>query len=210
MIGGTGALGVALARRWVKAGYSVIIGSRDPAKAREAAAALPMVDGGGKAHGAGYAEAAATADILILTVRFAHQAAVIDLIRPVLRGQLLIDATVPLMPDPALAQLPEAGSAAVAGQQRLGTAARVVSAFHNVPAKRLGEEGIIDCDVLVFGDEAADRETAIALVEAAGLRGLHGGRLANSAAAEALTSVLIAIQRHYRTQAAGIRITGLG
>jgi NADPH-dependent F420 reductase len=100
-------------------------------------------------------------------------------------------------------------SAAVAAQQALGEAARVVSAFHNVAALKLQKGEPIDCDVLVFGDKPEDREVAIRLAEAAGLRALHAGPLANSTAAEALTSVLIGINRNYKVDGAGIRITGI-
>ena len=208
VIGGTGTLGSGLARRWLKAGYSVTIGSRDPARAWETVTALAQQTGCGDVHAAGYAQAAASADCLVLTIPFAAQPAVLDAIGPAMRGQLVLDTTVPLMPPAAtMVRLPEVGSAAVAVQERLGAAARVVSAFHNVPARRLDED--IDCDVLVFGDAVGDREVAITLVEAAGLRGVHGGPLANSIAAEALTPVLIGINRYYSIGNAGLRITGL-
>jgi len=117
---------------------------------------------------------------------------------------------VPLVPPKvARVQVPVETSAALAAQKRLGETARVVAAFHNVAASKLqtGEE--IDCDVLVFGDAPDDRAAVIALVEAAGLRGIHAGPLVNAVAAEALTAVLIGINRHYKVPGAGIRITGL-
>jgi NADPH-dependent F420 reductase len=210
MIGGAGTLGSGLAYRWAKAGFPILIGSRDAARARQAAADLPVAPGLPAPQGASYADAAAAADVIVLTVPFAHQAALIDDIKPELWGQLVLDTTVPLRPGRKdIVQLPEFGSAAVAAQRRLGSAARVLSAFHNVPAKRLRQDDAIDCDVLVFGDSTSDREAAIRLVEAAGLRGIHGGPLANSAAAEALASVLIGINRHYSIGNAGVRITGL-
>jgi 8-hydroxy-5-deazaflavin:NADPH oxidoreductase len=210
MIGGAGALGTGLARRWVRAGYAVIIGSRDSGRAKDAAAALAVPEGGAAPQGASYAETAAAADIVIMTIPFVHQAAVMDEIKPGMRGKIILDTTVPLIhPDAARVQLPEAGSAAVAAQQRLGDIARVVSAFHNVPARRLQQDLMIDCDVLVFGDQSADRQMAISLVEAAGMRGIHGGPLINSVAAEALTSVLIGINRNYKVGNAGLLITGL-
>ena len=86
---------------------------------------------------------------------------------------------------------------------------QVVSAFHNVGASKLHSGQPIDCDVLVFGDSKAARDQAIALVDAISLRGVDGGMLANSVAAEALTSVLIGINRRYKVEGAGIRITGL-
>jgi NADPH-dependent F420 reductase len=105
-------------------------------------------------------------------------------------------------------QLPAEGSAAQRAQRLLGEGVRVVSAFHNVAAHKLATDAPVDCDVLVFGDERAARDVAIRLVEACGLRGLHAGALANSAAAEALTSVLIFLNKHYAADGAGLRITG--
>jgi 8-hydroxy-5-deazaflavin:NADPH oxidoreductase len=210
IVGGTGVLGTGLARRWTRAGYSVIIGSRDSASARDAAELISLASNEGKVEGASNVDAAAAADIVVVAVPFNHRAEVIDSIRPAMRGQIVLDTTVPLIPhSPALVHLPQLGSAAVMAQRHLGSAARVLSAFHNIPAKRLAKDEPIDCDVLVFGDSAADRESIITLVEAAGLRGLHGGPLVNSVAAEALTSVLIGIQRDYHTRVAGIRITGI-
>jgi hypothetical protein len=63
--------------------------------------------------------------------------------------------------------------------------------------------------VLVCGNDVPARETVVALVADLGLRGIHAGTIANSAATEALTSVLIAINRRYKVPSAGIRITGL-
>ena len=86
----------------------------------------------------------------------------------------------------------------------------MVSAFQNVGAHHLPDAGHrIDCDVLVCGDDKAARERVIGLVQAAGMRGIHAGPLANSAASEALTSVLIFINRNYKVASSGVRITGL-
>jgi len=124
-------------------------------------------------------------------------------------GSLAVGAAPLMPPRVARVQLPPEDSAAVAAQKRLGDRARVVAAFHNVAALKLQKDMAIDCDVLVFGDDVKDRETVIALAQAAGLRGLHGGPLANSTATEALTSVLIGINRTYKVDGAGIRITGI-
>jgi len=94
-------------------------------------------------------------------------------------------------------------------QEILGEDVRVVSAFHNVAAHRLMEDAEIDCDILVFGDKLKDREAVVELADAAGLRGVHAGPLANSVAAEALTSILIGINKRYGSDGAGVRITGL-
>jgi NADPH-dependent F420 reductase len=110
----------------------------------------------------------------------------------------------------SVVNLPPDGSAALSAQRLLAEAARVQSAFHNVSAAKLAAGGNVDCDVLVFGDDRDARATVIELANAAGTRGVDGGPLANSVAAEALTSVLIGINRRYKIAGgAGIRITGL-
>ena len=206
VIGGTGALGSGLAKRLARAGYPIIIGSRDPAKAKAAAGALGL----GQVRGAGQAEAARESSVVILAVPYASQAETLAAIAPACAGKLVIDTTVPLVPPKVgTVQLPaDGGGAAARARRALDTSARVTSAFHNVSAAKLQGEGEIECDVLVFGDAAEDREATIRLVEAAGLRGFHGGPLANSVAAEALTSVLITINRLYKVDGAGIRIVG--
>lgn len=212
IIGGTGDLGTGLARRWAKAGYPLVIGSRGADKAEAAALALAEIATGPKPRGLANREAAAAGDVIVLTVPFATASAVIEDIKSVVQGKLVIDTTVPLVPPRvARVQLPPEGSAAVAAQVRLGDGVRVISAFHNVAAHKLEQLDLaLDCDVLVFGDKPEDRDVAIKLAEALGVRGLHAGPLANSAAAEALTSVIIGINRTYKVDGASIRITGFG
>jgi len=208
LIGGTGALGAAIARRLAKAGESVIVGSRDSAKAAAAAAAL-QAETGRPVQGLGNAEAAAAASIIIVTVPFASQEATLADIAAGCRGKIVVDTTVPLMPPKVMrVQLPSEGSAAVRAQKLLGEGVTVVSAFHNVAAHKLATDAPVECDVLVFGDERAAREQVLRLVTQCGLRGLHGGALVNSAAAEALTSVLIFLNKTYAVDGAGVRITG--
>jgi len=208
VVGGTGQLGGALARRWSMAGYAVLIGSRDAARAVAAAEALSSETG---THVAGMSnrDAADAGEIVMVAVPFASQTPVLEEIRAVVAGKIVIDATVPLVPPRVMrVQLPPEGCAALRAQQILGEAVTVVAAFHNVAAHRLATDATVDCDVLVFGEKRAPREQVIELVQAAGLRGLHAGSLANSAAAEALTSILIFINKHYEVDGAGFRITG--
>jgi 8-hydroxy-5-deazaflavin:NADPH oxidoreductase len=210
IIGGTGTLGSGLARRLAAAGYAIVLGSRSAEKAAEAARALSAPAGSPQPRGASNAEAAKAASIVIVTVPWASQAQILDDIAPHVAGKLVVDATVPLVPPRvARVQLPPEHSAALAAQKRLGAGVRVVSAFHNVAGHKLQTDAAIDCDVLVFGDDPGDREVVLALAKAAGLRGVHAGPLANSVAAEALTSVLIGINRTYKVDGAGIRITGI-
>jgi 8-hydroxy-5-deazaflavin:NADPH oxidoreductase len=210
IIGGTGTLGSGLAMRWAAAGYAVVIGSRNADKAQAAAAALVAGGGAPAPRGASNAEAAKAADVIILTVPWSNHAQILDEIKPHTAGKIVVDTTVPLVPPKvARVQLPPEISAALAAQQRLGEGARVVAAFHNVAAHKLQTSDPIDCDVLIFGDDPKDRAVAVTLTGATGLRGVHAGPLANAVAAEALTSVLIGINRNYKVDGAGIRITGL-
>ena len=88
---------------------------------------------------------------------------------------------------------------------------RVVAAFQNVAAHHLRDlDHEIACDVLVCGDDPAARELVIGLATDIGLTAYHAGPIANSAAAEALTSVLISINMRYKSAGAGIRIAGVG
>ncbi|HEX9773134.1 MAG TPA: NADPH-dependent F420 reductase [Steroidobacteraceae bacterium] len=208
VLGGTGHLGGALAQRWAQAGFPVILGSRDAARAADAAAGLAAATGA-LVRGLSNREAAAAAEIVVITVPFATQQAVLEDIRSAAAGKLVVDTTVPLVPPKVMrVQLPPEGSAAVRAQQILGTDTTVVSAFHNVAAHKLATADAVDCDVLVFGDQKEARERVVTLAIAAGLRGLHAGSLANSAAAEALTSILIFINKAYAVDGAGLRITG--
>ncbi len=214
ILGGTGDLGTGLARRWAQAGYQVIIGSRTQEKADAAVADLREVM---SERGVGEItvramenlQAAQAADIVTLTVPFSHQASTLEHVKSALQGKILIDVTVPLVPPKvARVQLPKEGSAGQIAQEILGEEVAVVSAFQNVAAAHLQEGRGLDCDVLVCGNKKEAREQVITLVEAAGMRGFHAGMINNAAAAEALTSVLIIINKQYNCHA-GIKISGL-
>ena len=211
IIGGTGTLGSGLAKRWAAAGHAVIIGSRTADKAEAAARTLTVKAGATAARGATNVDAARAAEVIVLAVPWASHAAILDEIKPYVAGKLVVDTTVPLVPPKvARVQLPPETCAALAAQKRLGEGARVVAAFHNVAGHKLQADAKIDCDVLIFGDDPKDRAVIASLAQAAGLRGVHAGPLANAVAAEALTSVLIGINRNYKVDGAGIRITGIG
>jgi len=191
VLGGSGALGGALASRWRDAGHEVIVGSRNPARGRP------------------NREAAAMAEIVVLAVPYEGHQAMLAEIKDAVVGKIVLDTTVPLVPPRvARVQLPEEGSAAKAAQDFLGETVRVVSAFHSVAAHRLAAGEDVDCDVLVFGNDPKAREIVAGLVTDLGLKPWHGGSIDNSAAAEALTSVLIFINRRYGIDGAGFRITG--
>jgi NADPH-dependent F420 reductase len=211
ILGGTGQEGSGLALRWAKAGHRVILGSRDAQKAAAAASAMKGALGAANVSGRSNRDAALAADIVVLTVPFAAQRSMVEEVREALNGKILIDTTVPLMPPKvARVQLPSDGSAVAAIQKLLGESVRVVSAFQNVSAHHLKDlSHNVDCDVLICGDDPAAREIVVGLAADIGLRGIHAGPIVNSVAAEALTSILIAMNMRYKVPGTGIRITGL-
>jgi NADPH-dependent F420 reductase len=210
VLGGTGKEGGGLAYRWARAGYPVVIGSRSADRAMAAAASLAATLPGAGISGADNLTAASQAEIVVLAVPYAAQQATALEAAEGLAGKVLIDVTVPLAPPKvARVNLPEGGSAVVALQRLLGDRVRVVSAFQNISAVHLRDgDGDPGCDVLVCGDDDAACAAVVALAEAAGMTAWRAGPLANSVVAEALTSVLISINRRYGIAGAGIRITG--
>jgi NADPH-dependent F420 reductase len=200
VLGGTGKEGKGLAYRWAKAGYQVLIGSRTPEKAVTAASEiLELLDGSGSVVGMTNQEATQQANIAVLTVPYAAHRATLELIKDSLKGKMLIDVTVPLVPPKvSKVQMPPSGSAA-----------QVVSAFQNVSFEHLLGEANVECDVLVTGTSKNARLETLKLVEAAGLTGWDAGPIENSVVAEGLTSVLIYINKQYGSTYAGIKITGV-
>ena len=210
ILGGSGALGSGLAWRWAKAGVPVIIGSRSREKAESAIADISSKYGVTCMDGMDNRAAAEAGDILVLTVPFSHQTEVLTEIKEFAQGKILIDVTVPLIPPKvARVQLPKEGAAALISQKILGDEVRVVSAFQNVAAVNLQKNEPVDCDVLVTGDDPKARVQVIELAQLAGIDAYHAGPLDNAVVAEALTSVLIHINKRYKAHA-GIRLSGLG
>ncbi len=206
VIGGTGDLGGALARCWAAAGYPIVVGSRSADRAQAFAAKA-----GDGMRGMENVAAATAADVVVLAVPYPSHDAILAEIRDAVQGKIVVDAVVPLAPPKvSVASLPAEGSAAKVAARLLGEGVRVTSAFHNIAAKKLIPGRRAECDVLVFGDDREARDLVIGLAGEVAMRGVDGGALANSAAAEALTSVLIAINRRYKVNGAGIQITGLG
>lgn len=209
ILGGTGDLGTGLAIRWSKAGHQIIIGSRTQQKADAAVADLKKVSPQTPARAMENAAAAAAGDIVVLTVPYEHQLSTLESVRAGLDGKILIDVTVPLIPPKVgTVQLPPEGSAGKRAQNFLGDGVKVVTAFQNVAAHLLQQDVKIECDVLVAGNSKEARDKVVELVEEAGMSGWHAGPIENSAAAEALTSILIQINRRHSISHSGIKIVG--
>jgi 8-hydroxy-5-deazaflavin:NADPH oxidoreductase len=215
IIGGTGALGFGLALRLATAGTPVVIGSRDAARAEEAAGKLADRVDGADVRGLDNADAARAAQVLFLCVPFRNQSETLTNLKDVLQeGQLLVDATVPL----AAAVSGKAtrllgvwqGSAAQQAAEMAPDGVRVVSGLHSVSAALLGDlEHELDEDVLLAGDQKADKQAVAEVVERIpGLRCVDCGRLEMARILESLTPLIIGINVRHKTRA-GIKITGL-
>lgn len=209
ILGGTGDLGTGLAIRWSKAGHNIVIGSRTQEKAEAAVAELAKISPDTPAQAMENGAAAAAGDLVVLTVPAAHQLSTLEAVKDSLKGKILIDVTVPLVPPKVgTVQLPPEGSAGKRAQDLLGEDVMVVTAFQNIAAHLLQQDVVIECDVLVAGNKKAARDRVIELIDEAGMNGWHAGPIENSAAAEALTSILIQINRKHDISHSGIKIVG--
>ncbi len=211
VIGGTGKEGSGLAMRWARAGYEVIIGSRRAEKGARVAEELNRRAGVTTIRGTDNICAAREGDVIVLSVPYSAHVDTLAQIKEAVQGKVLIDVTVPLKPPKVtVVHIPEGGSATQEAQDYLGEGVRVVAAFQNIAAAHLADpEHEIDCDVLVCGDDQEAKAIAIELAQAAGMRGLDAGPLANAVVVEGLTPILIGINKRYKARGAGIRITGL-
>lgn len=215
IIGGTGALGFGLALRLAAAGEEIVIGSRDLARAQEAAERLRAELPSARVSAAVNEEAAQRGPVVLLCVPFRAQSENLTRLKPVLQpGQILVDATVPLAAAfsgkaTRLLGVPQ-GSAAEQAAEMTPEGVDVVSGFHTVSADRLRNLAErLDEDVLLAGDRREARTRVAALVERIeGLRPVDCGPLEMARMIEGLTPLLISINKRYRTHA-GVRITGL-
>lgn len=210
VLGASGDLGGGLALRWAVAGYEVIIGSRTQEKAETAAAELNERDLAHAVKGMSNDDAAAAGEVVVMTVPFANHQSTLESVKDAVQGKIFIDVTVPLVPPKVgTVQLPEGGSASAMAQAYLGEEVRVVSAYQNVAADHLNElSHDPDCDVLVCGNDKDACALVVELTDAAGMKGWHAGPIANAVVAEAMTSVLITLNRRYKIPGSGFKITG--
>ena len=211
ILGGTGAMGKGLARRFAAAGLPVVIGSRDAGRARSAAEQLAAVTGA-DVRGATNAQAARLGDVAVVTVPWEGHAALLTAVRRELAGRVVVDCVNPLSrDDDGVYAVPVAEGSAAQQAAALLPESFVTGAFHHVAAAALSDPAAlrVDCDVLVVGDDAEASLRTVALVERIpGLRGVHAGGLRQAGGVEAMAASLIEVSRR-RSVRTGVRITGL-
>jgi 8-hydroxy-5-deazaflavin:NADPH oxidoreductase len=215
IIGGTGPAGTGLALRWARAGETIIIGSRDAQRARNAAAAVQQRIGPlAKVSGMENSAACAAADILMLTVPFEGQASLLKKLKAAMTdGSILIDATVPLAASVGGRASRTLGiwqgSAAQQAAELVPEEVSVVAAFHNLSADLMGGDDPLDCDVIVCSDDPdAAQLTRELASKIPGVRAIDGGKLENARIVEQITALLIGLNFRHKALA-GFRITGL-
>ena len=206
IFGGTGALGSALSKKWSKTGHQIIIGSRNADKAISVAEEINAEIGNNNVTGSDLMETAKNCGIAVLAVPYFSHSETLNQIKPFLSGKILVDTTVPLSKPVTKVNLPKSGSAALEAQLLLGDQVNVVSALQNIGSHLVGSEGSIDAEVLVCGNSDDAVDEVIGLIGDLGLNCWHAGSIENSAAAEALTSVLIAINQKHKLKSSGIKI----
>jgi 8-hydroxy-5-deazaflavin:NADPH oxidoreductase len=215
ILGGTGPAGTGLALRWARAGETIVIGSRSAERAQETAARIREKAGAGaRVTGEENATACAAGDLLVLTVPFEGQAALLKQLKPAFRqNSILIDATVPLASSiggRASRTLGVwQGSAAQQAAELVPRGVTVVGAFHNVSAEVMNGDDPVECDVLVCSDDPEATKVVIALAaKIPGVRAIDGGKLENARLVEQITALLIGLNIRHKGHG-GIRITGL-
>ena len=215
ILGGTGPAGMGLALRWARAGETIIIGSRDAQRAQVAAANIRNKSGdNARVSGMENSAACAATDLLVLTVPFEGQAALLKQLKPAIRtSSILIDATVALaagVGGRASRTLGVwQGSAAQQAAELVPKGVSVAAAFHNLSAERLNGDEAIDCDVVVCSDDAGASQFARTLAgKIPGVRAIDGGKLENARILEQITALLIGLNIRHKGHG-GIRITGL-
>ncbi len=212
VLGGTGRQGRGIALRFAHAGFTVVIGSRDPQRAADAVATwpgqLPSIST------AGYRDAIARASVVFLAVPFDALGELLTDNRDAFNSKsLVVDVTVPLVftgGPVRLAAIPD-GSAAEYVKARLAPEVRVGVAFKTLPARLLGNiDQPLDCDEFIAGDSAESRDEVAALVQhVKGLRAVDVGPLSNGRSIEHLAFLAIGINRRYKVPAARFQVVGL-
>jgi len=209
VLGGTGAEGRGLARRLAQSGMEVVIGSRQEEKARLTAEGLAR-EYGYQVTGATNEAAAAQAHLIVLCVPFSAHRATLTALSTLVEDKIVIDVAVPLAAGaPTRYAPPPAGSALAEAQELLGRTCGVVGAFQTVSAHDMDSGLPLEADVLITGDDADAKKVVLEIVKLMGARGVDMGGLAEAPSVEALTPLLIGMNKRYRKRGIGIRFVGL-
>lgn len=208
-------MGYGLAIRLAAAGIEVVIGSRDPARAEQAAAevsaAVAHVQGHAPASGLGNVAAAAAAGVVVVAVPPAAQEATLRAIAPAVDGKVIIDTTVSTAEgDPTRVTLGPEGASALRARALLGPGVRLVAGFHTVSGKLLANlTRPVECDILLAGDDPGAKEVAGDLARRIGTRAVDAGPLEVGGTLERMTAMIIGMNIRLKRRHIGLRLTGI-
>jgi NADPH-dependent F420 reductase len=211
VVGGTGPQGRALAYRFGRAGHDVVIGSRSAERAQVTATEVSE-RGVSTVSAADNSTAAGEAQVVVLTVPYEGHRELVESLAAALSGKIVVSCVNPIRFDaagPLAIDVPEGSAAEQAAA--LVPEARVVAAFHHLSAPKVWrrEDPLDDEDVLVCGDDTEAKALVMELAAAVtGHSGVDAGRLRLARQLEALTAVLLSINKRYKVRS-GIRVSGL-
>ena len=203
ILGGTGKLGLGFALRLFQTGHEVMIGSRDAAKAAEAASTVHA-----KVKGGTNAEASEWCELAIVSVPYQSHTALLTPLKPGLRGKMIIDATVPIDPSNLLQTKTETGKSAAEETADILGNADVFAAFQTISHRLLRNPEAHEHDVLVAGPSNR-KDQVIELIRAMNLRPVDAGPLAAAPHLERMTLLLLSINKANKVRESGIKITGV-
>ena len=201
VVGGTGSFGVALARRLAEAGYEVVIGSRDAARAAEAADGLGV-------DGATNEEACRGADLVVLATKADAAIGTARELRAAIGTTPVLSVAAELTFAPE-GVLPTNQATSVASRIQAVVEGPVIGGLHSLAARNLGGDGPPEEDVLVCGDDEEAKAAVLELAERiTSGRAVDCGPLASARALEGLTAVIVNVNKRYKAHV-GVRLSGL-
>jgi 8-hydroxy-5-deazaflavin:NADPH oxidoreductase len=203
IIGGTGKLGLGFAVRLSDTSHEVMIGSRDAAKAKDAAATV-----GEKIRSGTNAEAAAWCDLAVVSVPYQSHTALLTPLKQDLQGKMILDATVPIDPSNLLQTRTESGTSAAEETSSIVGGAEVFAAFQTISHRLLRNPEARDHDVLVGGPDGRKSEI-IEFIRSMNLHPVDAGPLAIAPQLERMTLLLLSINKANKVKESGIKITGV-
>jgi NADPH-dependent F420 reductase len=201
LLGGTGSFGTALAVRLHEAGYDVVIGSRDAARARAAGAEIGV-------DGAANEDAARVADLVVIATRADGAVETARSLREAIGTTPVLSVAAELtFTKEGVFPTPEATSIASRIQDVVD--GPVIAGLHSLAASNLGGEEAPQEDTLVCGN---DPDAKALVLELAGKvtagQAIDAGPLASARALEGMTAVIVNVNKRYRAHA-GLRVTGV-
>jgi 8-hydroxy-5-deazaflavin:NADPH oxidoreductase len=208
LLGGTGDIAEGLVLRWSKIGHEIFIGSRSVEKAKGIASeyrrTLYKLGIDSRIEGMINAEAARVAEAVVISIPFEYAASTIRQIQDSFTNQIVISPVVPMVKRGKVFVYapPSQGSAALEIKEALPETIKLVSAYHNLPAKALREiDHVLNYDVVICGEDKDAKDLVTRITEEIpDLRVLDAGPLESSMMIEAVTPLIINLNMRHKQE----------